>query len=185
MMSIIYSPNSRHTTLWIKNGSLEKSSTMFGNLNSEEIESLLHSQLIGRIGCHLQNMTYIVPISYAYDGEFIYAITHEGMKINIMRQNLQVCFEVENIPDLANWQTAICWGQFEELPNGTERREGLDILYSRQLPVVTSDTTRLSPSWPFRPANIDKIEGVVFRIRLTKKTGKFEKHEEASIFSWQ
>jgi uncharacterized protein len=158
---------------------------MFGNLKSEEIESLLHSQLIGRIGCHWDNITYIVPISYAYDGEFIYAITHEGMKINIMRQNRQVCFEVENIPDLANWQSAICFGQFEELANKTERREGLDILYQRQVPSVTSDTTRLSPSWPFRPANIDKIEGVVFRIRLTEKTGKFEKHEEASIYSWQ
>jgi nitroimidazol reductase NimA-like FMN-containing flavoprotein (pyridoxamine 5'-phosphate oxidase superfamily) len=169
----------------MKNRSLWKSPFMFGNLNSEEIEMLLHSQLIGRIGCHWHNTTYIVPISYAYDGEFIYAITHEGMKINIMRQNGQVCFEVENIPDLANWQTAICWGRFEELTNATERREGLDMLYNRQLPVVTSDTTRLSPSWPFRPVNIDKIDGVVFRIRLTKKTGKFEKHEEAAIYSWQ
>jgi uncharacterized protein len=158
---------------------------MFGNLNAEEIESLLNVQLIGRIGCHWNNTTYIVPISYAYDGEFVYAITHEGMKIDIMRQNPQVCFEVENISDLANWQTAVCWGQFMELSNETERREGLKILYNRPLPVVTSDTTRLSPSWPFRPDNLNKIEGVVFRIRLLKKTGRFEKHEEASIYSWQ
>jgi nitroimidazol reductase NimA-like FMN-containing flavoprotein (pyridoxamine 5'-phosphate oxidase superfamily) len=158
---------------------------MFGKLNSTEIESLLHGQLIGRIGCHSLNTTYIVPISYAYDGEFIYAITHEGMKINIMRQNLQVCFEVENMTNLANWQTAICWGQFEELKDGSERREGLHILYNQPLPMITSDTTRLSSSWPFAPANIDKIIGVVFRIRLTRKSGKFEKHEEASISSWQ
>jgi uncharacterized protein len=153
---------------------------MFGNLNSEEIESLLHHQLIGRIGCHWDNMTYVVPISYAYDGEFIYAITHEGMKINFMRQNRQVCFEVEDIRELSNWQTAICWGQFEELANRTERHSGIDILYHRQLPIITSDTTKLSPTWPFRPANIDAIKGVVFRIRITRKTGKFEKQDEAS-----
>jgi nitroimidazol reductase NimA-like FMN-containing flavoprotein (pyridoxamine 5'-phosphate oxidase superfamily) len=158
---------------------------MFGKLKPEEIESLLHSQLIGRIGCHWENTTYIVPISYVYNGEFIYAITHEGMKINILRKNSHVCFEVENIQELSNWQTAICWGQFEELANRTERHEGLELLYNRQLPILTSATTRLSPVWPFRPANIDKIKGVVFRIRLTMKTGKFEKQEEASISSWQ
>ena len=150
---------------------------MFGNLNDAEVEEILRHQLIGRIGCHAENTTYIVPISYAYDGEFIYALTHEGMKINIMRQNRQVCFEVENIPDLANWQTVICWGEFEELPNRTERHHALDLLYNRPLPHLTSVTTKLSPSWPFRPDNIDNIQGVVFRIRLTKKTGRYEKNE--------
>jgi len=185
MTKIISRGNPRHSIQPTISSILEKSCYMFGNLMPEEIENLLHNQLIGRIGCHLDNTTYIVPISYAYDGEFIYAITHEGMKINIMRQNRQVCFEVENIPDLANWQTVICWGQFEESPNGTERNEGLDFLYQRQLPIKTSDTTKLSPNWPFRPNSFDEIKGVVFRIRLTKKTGKFEKREKAPVCSWQ
>ena len=185
MTRIIRASDCYHKMLRLKNGSLWKSPIMFGNLNSEEIESLLHGQFIGRIGCHWHDTTYIVPTSYAYDGEFIYAITHEGMKTNIMRQNHQVCFEVENIPDLANWQTVICWGHFEELMNETERRKGLDILYHRKLPGVTSDTTRLTPSWPFPPVNMDEIDGVVFRIRLIKKTGKFEMQETATIYSWQ
>ncbi|MDP9040357.1 MAG: pyridoxamine 5'-phosphate oxidase family protein [Bacteroidota bacterium] len=157
---------------------------MFGNLNSDEIEVVLHSQLIGRIGCHENDITYIVPISYAYDGEFIYALTHEGMKIRIMRQNRQVCFEVEKIPDLANWQTVICWGEFEELPNRTERHHALEMLHARHLPNLTSATTKLSPMWPFRPDNIDKIKGVVFRIRLTKKTGRYEKSEDAAVYAF-
>jgi uncharacterized protein len=157
---------------------------MIGNLTAIEIENILHNQLIGRIGCHADGTTYVVPISYAYDGEFVYALTHEGMKVNIMRQNRQVCFEVENIPDLANWQSVITWGEFEELPNRTERHEALEILHDRHLPNRTSVTTKLSPSWPFRPENIDKIKGVVFRIRLTRKTGKYEKSEEAFIFAW-
>ena len=53
---------------------------MFGTLNPIEIESVLHGQIIGRIGCHIDNTTYVVPISYAYDGEFIYALTNEGLK---------------------------------------------------------------------------------------------------------
>ena len=158
---------------------------MFGDLHSEEIELILHKQLLGRIGCHSDHTTYIVPISYAYDGEFIYALTKEGLKISMMRQNRHVCFEVEDIPDLANWKTVICWGEYEELPNKTERRLALELLNDRHLPLVTSSTTRLSASWPFRPDNIDNIEGVVFRIRLHKKTGKFEKQEDKVIYSWQ
>jgi nitroimidazol reductase NimA-like FMN-containing flavoprotein (pyridoxamine 5'-phosphate oxidase superfamily) len=158
---------------------------MFGNLNMEEIELILHNQILGRIGCHNDNTTYIVPISYAYDGEFIYALTREGLKIKMMRQNRQVCFEVEEIPDLANWKTVICWGEYEELPNKTERRVALKLLYDRHLPLVTSSTTKLSPSWPFRPSDIDNIKGVVFRIRLANKTGKYEKQDDKTIYFWQ
>ena len=50
---------------------LRKNQSMFGTLNTEEIETLLHNQIIGRIGCQFDNTTYVVPISYAYDGEFI------------------------------------------------------------------------------------------------------------------
>ena len=64
---------------------------MFGNLDQEEIEQVLHNQLVGRIDCHAQGTTYIVPISYAYYGEYIYAHTHEGMKISIMRKDPKVC----------------------------------------------------------------------------------------------
>ena len=158
---------------------------MFGTLQNEEIETMLSSQLIGRIGCNSNNTTYVVPISYAYDGEFIYSLTREGMKINIMRQNPNVCFEVEDIPNLGNWKSVICWGAYEELPNRAERHHALELLHDRHLPVITSATTKLSPTWPFKPANIDSIRGVVFRIRLYKKTGKYEKQEEAVIYSWQ
>jgi uncharacterized protein len=158
---------------------------MFGTLNGDEIEILLHSQLIGRIGCHMDNITYVVPISYAYDGDFVYAITREGLKVDIMRNNRQVCFEVEDIPDLGNWKTVICWGEYEELPDKTERNHALELLHARHLPGVTSATTKLSPSWPFKPSEIESIRGVVFRIRIDKKTGKYEKQENSLIYAWQ
>jgi nitroimidazol reductase NimA-like FMN-containing flavoprotein (pyridoxamine 5'-phosphate oxidase superfamily) len=157
---------------------------MFGYLNPEEIESVLHSQLLGRIGCHLDNTMYIVPISYAYDGENVYAHTHEGMKIDIMRKNPNVCFEVENMSNMANWKTVICWGEFEELLDDKDRHEALEKLQDRILPAFPSATTKLSPSWPFRESNIDNINGLLFRIRLTKKTGRFENDATPSFMSW-
>ncbi len=157
---------------------------MLGKLDQFEIDALLHNQILGRIGCHANDVTYIVPISYAYDGECIYAITHEGLKIDIMRQNNQVCFEAEQIPNMAAWQTVICWGEFEELTEMPDRHRALELLSKRKLPNMSSQTTKLSPTWPFQTGDIDSIKGVVFRIRLIRKTGRFEKHETESIYAW-
>ena len=159
---------------------------MFGTLNQEEIETVLHSQLVGRIGCHEDDITYVVPISYAYDGEYIYAHTHEGMKIDIMRKNPKVCFEVESMSNMANWKSVICWGEFEEIHHEAERHNILEILQDRILPAFPSATTKLTPIWPFHASNIeiDNITGLVFRIRLTKKTGRFETDTTPSFIAW-
>jgi len=69
---------------------------MFGELSQNEIEDLLHQQVIGRIGCHADDTTYVVPISYAYDGQYVYGHTREGMKLNLMRKNRNICFEIDS-----------------------------------------------------------------------------------------
>ena len=40
---------------------------MLGTLSSEQIEQVLRSEVIGRIGCHASGKTYVVPITYAYE----------------------------------------------------------------------------------------------------------------------
>jgi nitroimidazol reductase NimA-like FMN-containing flavoprotein (pyridoxamine 5'-phosphate oxidase superfamily) len=148
---------------------------MLGKLSMSEIEELLHHQLIGRIGCHFEDTMYVVPISYAYDGHYIYCHTHEGMKIDLMRKNPRVCFEVDHMQNMANWQSVISWGEFEELNDEEERSNALHKLHERILPMIASETTHLSVDWPFTPTEINKIEGVTFRILLGEKTGRFEK----------
>ncbi len=80
---------------------------MFGKLSTNQIEELLKNQFIGRIGCHANDMTYVVPISYVYDGTYIYGNTEERMKITIMRKNPKVCFEIGDTKDLVNWQSVL------------------------------------------------------------------------------
>lgn len=146
---------------------------MLGKLNSAEVEDLLSSQVIGRIGCHADGTIFIVPISYVYDGQCIYAHTEEGLKVNLMRKNPSVCFEVDKTHDMANWKTVIAWGKFEELEE-SERQKALQLLVNRILPLVSSETTHLFPDWPFGSEDISGIQGIVFRICLTEKSGRFE-----------
>jgi nitroimidazol reductase NimA-like FMN-containing flavoprotein (pyridoxamine 5'-phosphate oxidase superfamily) len=148
---------------------------MFGILTTSEIEEVIMHQTVGRLGCHADDTTYVVPISYAYDGMYIYAHTTEGMKVNIMRKNPKVCFQVDRMNNMANWQSVISWGHYQELTETVERNRALKRLMDRVLPLLSSTTTHLSPYWPFLPNDISSIKGIVFRILLTEKTGRFEK----------
>jgi nitroimidazol reductase NimA-like FMN-containing flavoprotein (pyridoxamine 5'-phosphate oxidase superfamily) len=154
---------------------------MIGILNKEGIEGLLRNQVIGRIGCQLHNTVYVVPVSYAYDGAYIYVRSFEGKKIIMMRQNPAICFQVDNMTDLANWQSVIAYGEFEELTDTNDRKKALEVLVNRRLPLVSSETTRLGKIWPFQPEDLNAIEGIVFRVRLTEKTGRFERREAAPL----
>lgn len=155
---------------------------MLGKLESAEIESVLGAQVVGRIGCHADNLTYVVPVSYAYDGRNVYVHTRDGMKLDMMRKNPDVCFEVDEMKNMANWRSVVAWGRFEELEQEDERRMALDALLKRILPAMSSETTHISAQWPFRPDNLNEIGGVVFKIELKNKTGRFEKSDTTESF---
>ena len=88
---------------------------MLGELTPEQINAVLFNEVVGRIGCYLEGRTYIVPITYVFDGEAVYGHSAEGLKIRMMRTNPNVCFQVDQRENLANWRSVIAWGVFEEL----------------------------------------------------------------------
>ena len=148
---------------------------MIGELTEQQINELLSQQVVGRIACCYKDFIYLVPTSYAYDGGCIYSRSFEGTKLDILRKNPNVCFEVDDIKDMANWKSVIAWGRFEELSK-EERANGLRYLLRRRLPLSSSITTHLGEAWPFSENDdLEEITGVVFRINITKKTGRFER----------
>jgi nitroimidazol reductase NimA-like FMN-containing flavoprotein (pyridoxamine 5'-phosphate oxidase superfamily) len=81
---------------------------------------------VGRIGCHDDSGTYVVPVIYAYDGEAVYVYSIEGRKIRTMRSNPEVCFEVDRYDGPGDWRSAIAFGTYEELDAaGAERARTL------------------------------------------------------------
>jgi nitroimidazol reductase NimA-like FMN-containing flavoprotein (pyridoxamine 5'-phosphate oxidase superfamily) len=155
---------------------------MIGNLSTDQIERLLHQQVVGRLACHYHDDVYIVPVSYAYDNNCIYCHAFEGKKMKMMRKNPRVCFQVDEMKDMSNWKSVIAWGKFEELNERDEKNKALSLLLERQLPMVSSTTTHLGESWPFSGSDIHElniIPGIVFRISLTEKTGRFEQTSDS------
>ena len=157
---------------------------MLGKLNNQEIENVFKEQLIGRIGCHANNITYIVPTSYAYDGETIYARAHEGLKIELMRKNPHVCFQVDIIENMGNWKSVIAWGEFRELTETLKRNSAIQKLLDRKIPGIASNTVKLTADWPFSSEDdLSAIPGIIFSILINEKTGRFEKSDEVNMLA--
>ena len=156
---------------------------MFGTLDNTQMDQLLQKQIIGRLGCHADGLTYVLPISYAYQDGYIYAYTLEGKKLSILRKNGKVCFQVDNSKDLSNWQSVICWGEFEELITPQTRAEALKLLNTRNFPVVITQKMHINNEWPFDESKIDDLKGVFFRIRVDDKTGRYERADQAGHYA--
>jgi len=145
-------------------------------MTKDQIEQVLHRGFIGRIGCSADNKTYIIPVNYVFDGKYIYVHSREGMKIQIMRKNPNVCFEVDSIDTMTNWKCVVAWGKFEELDNEVERTKALKILNDRLMPYLLSETMRRQGG-AHSPTGTEKDrEPVVYRISITETTGRYEEN---------
>jgi nitroimidazol reductase NimA-like FMN-containing flavoprotein (pyridoxamine 5'-phosphate oxidase superfamily) len=148
---------------------------MLRELNDYQIEALLKDQLIGRIGCHTADVIYIVPVNYVYDGTNIYCHSAKGMKIDIMRENPSVCFEVDNIKDITNWQSVIVWGKFEEITEMDEKQKVLQKLTDRITPYIIDDSVTREHGFVDEESDIGTtVELIMYKIVVNKKTGRFE-----------
>lgn len=141
---------------------------MLGELTVPQIEDVLHKNMIGRIGTHAYGRTYVVPITYAYDGRYVYAHSNEGMKLHMMRENPHVVFEVDYMDDVANWVSVIAWGTFEEL-RGDDAATAMSYLLSELEPRIGGP-----PGASAHPLN-GNVRPILYRIALEEKTGRFER----------
>jgi len=144
---------------------------MLGDLGKKQIMDLLHRQVIGRLGCHANGETYIVPINYVYRNDSIYAHSGFGKKIEMMRKNPKVCFQVDEIVDTFRWQSAILWGTFEEL-SGEERQQAMQGIIHRIMPLTDRPSEDASHGIDVNLHN----DLIVYRIRIAEGTGRFESH---------
>jgi nitroimidazol reductase NimA-like FMN-containing flavoprotein (pyridoxamine 5'-phosphate oxidase superfamily) len=134
-------------------------------LNRAEIDEFLRGEFVGRIGCHADGETYVVPVIYAYDGEAVYVYSIEGRKVGMMRSSPEVCFEVDRYDGPGEWRSAIAYGRYEELEGaGAERAKTL-----------LRERFASGPRGP-RPRS-DGGTPVAFRIVIREVTGRRKRPE--------
>lgn len=132
-------------------------------LSRGEIDEFLRTQRIARLGCNADGVTYVVPLVYAYDDGAVVAVTTEGRKTAMLRQNPRVCVEVDeyDADGKGSWRSVIGHGVCEELA-GDAIEPALTLMRER----FARTSGRTADSRPLGPGV------VVLRIDLSELTGR-------------
>jgi nitroimidazol reductase NimA-like FMN-containing flavoprotein (pyridoxamine 5'-phosphate oxidase superfamily) len=128
------------------------------HLDADGIEAMLASSIVGRIACNQSgDRPYLVPLAYAYDGESIYAVSGPGRKLDLMRADPRISFEVDRVEQSDRWQSVVAEGEFEEVSDADEIQIAVALIEGATgVPVVMG------------------AHSVVFRLRLASKSGRYE-----------
>jgi nitroimidazol reductase NimA-like FMN-containing flavoprotein (pyridoxamine 5'-phosphate oxidase superfamily) len=149
---------------------------MSRSLTDLEIRQLLQNQHYGHISCCTDpTRPYVIPVTYVYKDNVIYCHSFIGKKIEIMREQPSVCFQVEELISDTSWQSAICWGDFKEL-TGDDRKDGFTLLIEK---FWSAYNKKASIYFPFRSpdTSLDEKDLIVFAIHINSQVGKFEEYE--------
>lgn len=153
---------------------------MMGALSASEMETLLTQERFGHLACCDDGKPFVFPMAFAYHAGVLYGQTTVGRKIDILRRNPNVCFQVQRVDD-ASWRSVQCWGTFEELDfdklEGEEAARIVQLLsdhlgsIQRQVGIEIRFTQGNKPS----PVTINGKVTTLFRIVVHETSGVFRK----------
>jgi nitroimidazol reductase NimA-like FMN-containing flavoprotein (pyridoxamine 5'-phosphate oxidase superfamily) len=137
---------------------------MIQDLTGLEIDQILRRQRIGRVGSTSVGHVEITPIIYGYDGSSIFGHSRFGRKIQYMRGNPEVCFEVEEVVDPASWQVVVLRGTYLELSDPQERDVAMRLILAQAGGGPESSAVQVNRG--------DEL--VIYRIAVTDRSGRRE-----------
>lgn len=106
------------------------------------INEILTKSHVCRIGFSVDNQPYIVPVNYGYaDNNIFIHSAPEGKKIELIKRNNNICFEIEldsrviSNEIACNWTTKyrsiIGYGRVSVITDKSEKIKGLDLIMSK------------------------------------------------------
>jgi nitroimidazol reductase NimA-like FMN-containing flavoprotein (pyridoxamine 5'-phosphate oxidase superfamily) len=144
--------------------------------------ALEHAQ-VGRLACARDNQPYIVPMNFAIDGVYLYlyGFTTLGQKVEWMRSNPLVCFEIDNIAGHNQWLSVIVFGSYEELPDKPEFESARKRAHTHlQKRVMWWEPAYISQDHRDQPNSLIPI---FFRIKIEKMTGHRSNSDDSELAS--
>lgn len=148
------------------------------DLTKSECEKILADNHYAHLACIDGDEPYLVPITYVYEGVFLYGCTKEGKKIDVMRKHKKVCVQVECVQSPDSWESVVCWGTFEEVTDAKNiqrvklmfaEKHGDILLHGKKSPVMPVIKNLHEDRSDHAAMN------VVYRIMPYRMTGKAEK----------
>ena len=138
---------------------------------------ILEAADVCRVAFAGDDWPYIVPMSLGCcDGKLYFHCAPSGLKLDLLKANANVCFEVETgvkiMPgvDACNWtvsyQSVVGFGRMSVVEDSDERRRGLYALLMQQKNAATSGPSDLTLPAALSP------DTIVLRIDIVSMTGK-------------
>jgi nitroimidazol reductase NimA-like FMN-containing flavoprotein (pyridoxamine 5'-phosphate oxidase superfamily) len=93
---------------------------MIREMSRQECDMLLAQNRIGRMGFRDGDAISILPISYAFHEGVLYAHCAPGHKLDCLREDPTVGFEVDEIRNIQTWRSVLIHGRCEVLTQQTD-----------------------------------------------------------------
>lgn len=136
------------------------------------LEEILSGAVICRMAMMDGDRPYLLPFNYGYLERCIYIHSApEGKKIDLLRLNPEVCFEVEDPVEITkgekacNWSTryrsVVGYGTVEILSDKSSKQQGLEVIMAQHgAPELIE----------FNQKNLDRM--VILKLSITSLSGK-------------
>ena len=136
------------------------------------LEEILGGSEICRLSMIDGELPYIVPVNYGYSEGHIYIHSApEGKKIDLLKQNTQVCFEVEDTVEIVKGDEACDWttryrsvvgyATVEILSDEQSKQKGLEAIMAQHgAPELVN----------FNARNMERM--VILKLKITSVSGK-------------
>lgn len=138
--------------------------------NQTIINEILNTSHICRIGLFDTDYPYILPLNYGHkDNTLYFHCATEGRKIDLIKKNNKVCFEIESEYRLVTDEVSCKWtsefrsligvGEIEIIHNTEEKVKGLDIIMQQHGKVDNQYPAKILGKLLVLKLNIKELSG--------------------------
>jgi len=140
--------------------------------DKKEIELIINKANVCRIALSDNNMPYIVPVNFGYKDNSLYIHSAtEGKKIEIIKKNNDICFEIDIAHEILQGKSAchttmkyysvIGYGKAYLIDDSEEKIKALNIIIEHYLPEIPHE---------YSEKFLKKI--VIIKVEIDNMTGK-------------
>jgi len=133
-------------------------------LSQDECSTLLSSVRFGRLGLSMNNLPYVVPMSYVYHGNVIYLHSRgKGRKVEYVTENSNVCFQIDLL-EKDHWSSVAVFGT-AKLSDSIETKQ-------KMFDVFTEKGQGGHGGRKFQREELEKMDMTIWEINIKEITGR-------------
>jgi hypothetical protein len=133
-------------------------------LSPDECSILLSRVRFGRLGLSMNNLPYVVPMSYVYHGNAIYLHSRgKGKKVEYATENSNVCFQIDVLEN-DHWSSVAVFGDVR-LSDSVEAKQ-------KMFDAFTEKGQGGHGGKKFQREELEKMDMTIWEINIKEMTGR-------------